>query len=97
MEYKEKSISTIEMVGKKCVGCRSCEQKCPKGCISIKANNAGIPKIVIISIVIIFIGIITLIGKAKILYPYNKKELKISFFRNLNTNLIISSPLNNMI
>lgn len=39
----------------------------------------------------------TLIGKAKILYPYNKKELKISFFRNLNTNLIISSPLNNMI
>lgn len=41
MEYKEKSISTIEMVGKKCVGCRSCEQKCPKGCISIKANKEG--------------------------------------------------------
>lgn len=41
MEYKEKSISTIDMVGKKCVGCRSCEQKCPKGCISIKANKEG--------------------------------------------------------
>lgn len=34
-------MTTIAEIGKDCVGCRSCEQSCPKKCITIKENNEG--------------------------------------------------------
>lgn len=34
-------METISKFRDKCVGCRSCEQKCPKQCITMKPNNEG--------------------------------------------------------
>ena len=34
-------MESIQVIGNKCVGCRSCEQVCPKLCIQIKANKEG--------------------------------------------------------
>ncbi len=34
-------MDNISIVGKSCVGCRSCEQVCPVKCISISENNEG--------------------------------------------------------
>ncbi len=36
-----RECKTIECVGKKCTGCRACEQICPKSCISMKKNEEG--------------------------------------------------------
>lgn len=34
-------MNNIECIGLKCVGCRSCEQICPKNCIEFKENQEG--------------------------------------------------------
>lgn len=34
-------MNSISIIGLKCVGCRSCEQICPKNCIEIKENEEG--------------------------------------------------------
>lgn len=38
---QEMFMNTISIVGSHCVGCRSCEQVCPKKCISIHENEEG--------------------------------------------------------
>lgn len=34
-------MGNIGSIGTKCVGCRSCEQSCPKGCIEMRPNGEG--------------------------------------------------------
>ena len=34
-------MSNISTIGKACVGCRSCEQICPKQAIAFKENSEG--------------------------------------------------------
>lgn len=34
-------MENIARIKKKCVGCKSCEQICPKQCISMVENNEG--------------------------------------------------------
>ena len=34
-------MNTIAKIGLDCVGCRSCEQSCPQGCIAMKSNQEG--------------------------------------------------------
>ena len=41
MNNTDKRYTTVQSVGKSCVGCRSCEQKCPKNCISIMPDKEG--------------------------------------------------------
>lgn len=41
MNNTDRSYINVQSVGKGCVGCRSCEQKCPKKCISIRPDKEG--------------------------------------------------------
>ena len=34
-------MDNIKKIGKQCVGCRSCEQSCPKQCIHMENNQEG--------------------------------------------------------
>ncbi len=34
-------MDNIKVIGKACVGCRSCEQSCPQNCIRLQPNNEG--------------------------------------------------------
>ena len=34
-------MNNISKIGIQCVGCRSCEQSCPKNCIKMSENKEG--------------------------------------------------------
>lgn len=36
-------MENIARIKERCVGCKSCEQSCPKHCISMVENNEGLP------------------------------------------------------